>query len=822
MINDDNTNTKSIIDYDGSELEGIRPPTKSTSTITNNNTVNNVNSPLNTSAINVDENNSKGGNAIFVFDDNISDHKEDNKLLINVNYALKYCPIIQKHISASKITLNDNNNVIVNLPQWISRANIIEYFHYIDNPKKVIDFDYINLLKLSSFFKNEEIANELIHEVIKVISFSNAMTILETAFDFLTSNTPCQMWIEMFVACLDYISKNLTSYLIHAANKIYNLNTKLQNEILIKYISNHSKLFRVDNIVIDFIMKIKKCVSISDSIINEYLFSLSGDNINEIVSTSVTPSLSLEIDVDSDDNVYLEIPIQNVFNNISIIAVITYKKYDNFLNINLKLSQTSLDFFSHYNLLSFISIGFIDECENKQIYLKTFSKNKNVINIYKQYIDSKKYYSPIKFNLYMKINYIHTSLVNHFIYNYEKCYNEKNIHKIGQSLLSQILQCSKEKAKACNNKKIDNMIYASISDWLIDEVNIHIDENVKELLDCVDWNKVDIENLLTFYLKFFDLIAKNGLKSTFIEIINDKMTHCNIGNIIDIVSRNIDYVRLIDEIYKSKKDNLNFGMGIGEISTINKSKIEKFMDDNMKIDSIVSKQYEISHESNFEIKRKDTINKPISQRSSTYNQLRIFSYNDMQIQSLVTSSEIKSNSVSNTINTVSSFNTINTISNEIHYHKKAPSVNYNKYKNSFKVANKLQYNKNKKSIFSTRQNNAPSKHSFNSITSLTNENSHLTRNTPVTQEYSKTLISNSKMSFEKRNSLTKKKENNKSKLSTSSTKSVFQTNRSSSNIKIVMNSPISLPRNTNNNKKIYHPIVKTKQKVKSLVYKDYK
>ena len=294
MINDDNTNTKSIIDYDGSELEGIRPPTKSTSTIINNNTVNNVNSPLNTSAINVDVNNSKGGNAIFVFDDNRGDYnKEDNKLLINVNYALEHCPIIQKHISTSKITLNDNNNVIVNLPQWISRTNIIEYFHYIDNPRKVIDFDYINLLKLSSFFNNVKISNELINEVIKAISYSNAMIILETAFDFLTSNAPCQMWIEMFVACLDYISKNLTSYLIQDGNKIYNLNPKLQNEIVNKYISNHSQIFSVDNIVIEFIMKIKKCASISDSIINEYLFSLSGDNINELVSTSVTPSLSL-------------------------------------------------------------------------------------------------------------------------------------------------------------------------------------------------------------------------------------------------------------------------------------------------------------------------------------------------------------------------------------------------------------------------------------------------------------------------------------------------------------------------------------------------
>ena len=828
MINDD-TNTKSIIDYNDSELEGIRPAAKSTSTITNNNTVNNVAS-LNTSAINVDVNNSKGGNVIFVFDDSNAQNKEDNKLVINVNYALQHCPIIQKHLS--NVALNENNNVIVNLPLWISRMNIIEYFHYIDNPNKVIDFDYIVLLKLSAFFKNFDIGNELIHEVIKEISFTNAMMLLETAFDFLTSNEPFQMWIELFVACLDYISRNLPSYLIHEGNKIYNLNSKLQNEIVMKYIANnHSKLFIVDNIVIDFINKIKKCSTISDSIINEYLLSLNGDNINEIVTTAVTPSLSLEIDLDSDDNIYLEIPIQNILINVGIIAVITYKKCDTFLNINIKVSQTSIDFFSRHNVLSFISIGFIDEGENKQIYLNTFSRNKSVINIYKQYIDSKKYFSPIKFNLYMKINYIHTALVNHFIYNYEKCYNEKNIHKIAQSLLSQILLCAK--AKAIHNKKIDNMLYASISDWLIDEVNIHIDENVKELLDCVEWNNVDIENIITFYIKFNDLIGKNGLTEFFIEKINDKMKNCNVGDIIDKVSRNIDYVRIIDEIYKSKKENLNFGMGIGfkgeEISTINKSKIEKFMDDNVKIDSIVSKQYEISHESNFEIKRRDIIEKPSSQRSNTYSNLRIFSYNDIQIQSLVTSSEIRPNSVSNT---TSSLNTMNTISNEINYHKKAPAVTYNKYKNSFKVSNKLQYNnKNPKRIFSNRisQNNKLSKHSFsgnrNSMTSLTNENSHLTRNTPVTHEYSKTQNSNSKISIERGNSYTKKKENNKSKMSTSSTKSVFQTNRSSSNIKVVMNSPISIPHysiNSYNNNKKSNQNVKQKKNMISLMFKDYK
>ena len=95
-------------------------------------------------------------------------------------------------------------------------------------------------------------------------------------------------------------------------------------------------------------MKIKKCASISDSIINEYLFSLSGDNINEIVSTSVTPSLSLEIDVSSDDNVYLEIPIQNVLNNISIIE--HNKNSENKLSQIFIIVDESIDIMEYDNI----------------------------------------------------------------------------------------------------------------------------------------------------------------------------------------------------------------------------------------------------------------------------------------------------------------------------------------------------------------------------------------------------------------------------------------------------------------------------------------
>ena len=134
---------------------------------------------------------------------------------------------------------------------------------------------------------------------------------------------------------------------------------------------------------------------------------------------------------------------------------------------------------------------------------------------------------------------------------------------------------------------------------------------MKSILDYVyeESSKIDKNNQQKIYDSINDAISK-------IDTIDGGV------NMTDFV------VSLIDEIYKSRKENLNFGMGIGfkgeEISTINKSKIEKFMDDNVKIDSTVSKQYEISHESNFEIKRKEIIDKPISERNSTYSNLRIF------------------------------------------------------------------------------------------------------------------------------------------------------------------------------------------------------
>ena len=858
--------TKSIISYNDSELEEIKAPkSKSNETITNNNTVNN-NSLSHTQSLSISDLSQIPSNTFpppigsppqeqsqsVIFIVNYQEGNQEktdicnnyNKLYYNLDFCLENCPLLYQHLE--KIKISENNNVVVNLPNWISKENLIEYFNYVQNSaKKVFSYNFFSLLKISSFFNNNQLTKNIItQDIIPSISFNNAMPFLEISFDFLTTNEPNQSWIELFVTCLDYISNSLTLYLIHDSKKIYNLNSKLQNEIINKYISSHLNFFIVDSNVIDFILTNKKCNYLSDAIINEYFSSMSTENINEIISTSSTPSLSLDIDIDGEDNIYMEVPIQKMINNVNIIAVITYKKYDNFFNVNLKIPQSQNEihnFFTHNNLVSFVVIAYCDENDNKQINIKSFSKGKNCINIYRQYLGNSKYYSSVKFNLFLKINYVHTALVNHFVYHYEKYYNEKNIYKIGQNLLTQILICAKEK-NLFINKNIDNMLYCSISNWLIDEVNIHIEENVKDLLGSVNWNNVDIDNLFTFYLKFYDLIHKNGLTTMLLRILDEKSKDKKISEIIDKVSREIEYVQLIDEIYKSKKDNMNFERGIGlafkcdEISTINKSKIDKFMNDeelnkntqdNNNINNNTNlKSYEITKQNNFDIYSSNKPNSIDSDKNSTQrsslpnNKVRIFSYNDFQIQSLVSSSEIKPQSSNlNTITTINQISTSpnnNDTNNPFHYHKRAPSTTYTKYKNTFKISNKLHY-KNQKSIFSSRiiNNSRLSKHSFSNnknSTALTNENSRYTRNKNAIQEkaslginteFSKTMNSNSKLSFERVKSPAsnelKKSGINKSKVSTngnnnSSMKSLLSTHRSSSNIKVVINTTLG---NTN-------------------------
>lgn len=887
--------TKSIISYNDSELEEIKAPkSKSNETITNNNTVNN-NSLSHTQSLSISDLSQipsntipppigsppqeQSQNVIFIVNHQEgSQEKTDtfnnyNKLYYNLDFCLENCPLLYQHLE--KIKISENNNVVVNLPNWISRENLIEYFNYVKNSgKKVFSYNFISLLKISSFFNNNELTKTIIiQDIIPSISFNNAMPFLEVSFDFLTTNEPNQSWIELFVTCLDYISNSLTLYLIHDRKKIYNLNSKLQNEIINKYISSHLNFFIVDSNIIDFILTNKKCNFLSDAIISEYLSSMSTENINEIISTSSTPSLSLDIDIDGEDNIYMEVPIKKMINNVNIIAVITYKKYDNFFNVNLKVAQSQnaiQTFFTHNNLVSFIAIAYCDGNENKQINIKSFSKGKNCINIYRQYLGNNKYYSSLKFILFLKINYIHTALVNHFVYHYDKYYNEKNIYKIGQSLLAQILICAKEK-NLYVNKNIDNMLYCSISNWLIDEVNIHIEENVKDLLGCVNWNNVDTDNLFTFYLKFYDLIQKNGLKTMFLQILDEKSKDKKISEIIDKVSREIEYVQLIDEIYKSKKDNMNFDCGIGlafkcdEISAINKSKIDKFMNDDEQNKNTQDKyninnntnlkSYEITKQNNFDICSSNKPNSIDSDKSSTQrsslpnNKLRIFSYNDFQIQSLVSSSEIKPQSQPSNLNTIATINQFsknlnnNDSNNPFLDHKRAPSTTYTKYRNTFKISNKLHY-KGQKSIFSNRTINSSrlSKHSFTNnknSTALTNENSQHTRNKNGAQEktglginteFSKTMNSNSKISFERVKSPVsselKKPGTNRSKMSTngnnnSSTKSLLSTHRSSSNIKVVINTTLgntnASPKNFSKEIRNYTNNIGKKPKVKSKI-----
>ena len=708
--------TKSVISYNSSELSELKHAAlvtaSSQTTIQNNNTV----QEPSTSILSIQDisqlpsTSPSTPKVIFIFTS--TPLSPNTNLHYELSFTLKHCPLLSSHLS--KLTLNPSNNVIINLPNWIYHENIIEYFHYVNihssnktkSTLQTFSYNYTSIIKVSEFFKNDNITSYIIiNELITNISFSNAMDYLEMAFDYLTVgyDEPKHFWLELFVKSIDYISKNLHSYLMSDGNKIRNLNNKLQHEIIEKYLSNKQTYCINDKSIIDFILYIKHTTNIPDTIINEYLYSLSNEHLTEIININTEPTLNTDIDVDRNDNIYMEIPIQNFHPLFSLTAVISYKKYDNYIKINIKLDKPNTQTL-HFYTISLVSIVIMNSISSsiKQSHLITLSHISNNANIYNHYLSYRNVFTPVTFNIYLKFNCVHTTLVNYFIVNCKELYNDNSIYKIGKELLREVMLCVKYYNNNISDDKINEMFYTMLCLWLNDEVNVHSENNLKELFECVDWTKVKIENVISFYIKYKGVIERNRMKDMFSSIMKE-YNNVNISKVIDLVSDDIDYMSKMSMIYKFQKernDNITpnnnnaFQFKVSDdISAINinKSRLEKFLIDDMK------PPYLISNALSFNIipKQQGFSSQHTSQysRSVGFTNLKMFSYHDT-----FSSNEFpKANSL--TINT--NWNTMSNSNCENNHKKIAPTATYSKYKNNYKLNAKLKFKQQQNNMFTS-------------------------------------------------------------------------------------------------------------------------
>ena len=78
---------------------------------------------------------------------------ENTKLPYDCNTVLASCPALSEQISKIQ---NPSGTITINLPKWIKRNDLLEYFFYFKNGIVINNKDnyYRTMLKLSDFFNN--------------------------------------------------------------------------------------------------------------------------------------------------------------------------------------------------------------------------------------------------------------------------------------------------------------------------------------------------------------------------------------------------------------------------------------------------------------------------------------------------------------------------------------------------------------------------------------------------------------------------------------------------------------------------------------------
>ncbi len=178
--------------------------------------------------------NLKKGNIKLKFSDGTSNEYEINSILIiNPNLFNE---------------INKNGNYEIILPDFITKNSLMDFLFLIKNGLNEIDElsgndpnKFLNLIKISDFFKNNVIAIKIIKDIIlKRINEVNAFDFLNFSYEKLKSNNNEEIdncYFELFYRCLEIIG-NDEHLFIKNLDKIKHLDKKVIDELLQKTFSH--------------------------------------------------------------------------------------------------------------------------------------------------------------------------------------------------------------------------------------------------------------------------------------------------------------------------------------------------------------------------------------------------------------------------------------------------------------------------------------------------------------------------------------------------------------------------------------------------------
>ena len=325
----------------------------------------------------------------------------------------------------------------------------------------------------------------------------------------------------------------------------------------------------------------------------EYMSLFSQESISEL-NDAPNPTFHMIIHSNDINNYYEEFPINFSINNKTIFFVIFYKISDDSLNVCMKFSSNKkkndnvinntiippIEENFCFNIFTFLSVVKLTRGNNpkslsSQTNLKCLNNNKSMHSIFKivnftssinkqdkesfsnETYNNKSNNNLEYYNIFinLKLCYIHSVLSSYLLRNYSNLCEEPEINKISKQLLTLILK------NKYLNKKNENDIVIGINKWLDDEINIK--EDITELFDVIQWDKVKDEYIFELIIKYSNMIVGNeNVENIFIKAFQDK--YLNYPFIKDIIKNLfkatsiINYSSLFTLIKKNEKFNLAY------------------------------------------------------------------------------------------------------------------------------------------------------------------------------------------------------------------------------------------------------------------------
>lgn len=481
-----------------------------------------------------------------------------DSLKYDLKTVIKACPALEAYISQVH---TPKAKITINLPQWITKNSLFEYFVYYKKNTLVDSstLNYYNILRLSDTFENTTMLSNIIKtKIIPTLSYDSALLFLQESYKKIEQNNTNYNWYELFVTTKEFISANIIQYIQNDKQKFSQLHRVLLEEI----IENHILMSNdIEVELFDFLMTICHCTNVYDLITHETLLASSDENSESLISDSYC--LIQYAIKESLGNLYKE--LNRKFNKkIDVIFFVSYKACDDIFNFNFKIHTNEKGKLFSFSILCYFEGG---NDSKRYISNKTTSNSKGNINILQ--LNHFKQKKANKLIIHIKMNAILSFTLQYLTLNFNIFCNDSNIIKLPLILLRDILLIARSIINLSNEE-----ILSSITLWLSDEINSN-DESLNRLFEIIDWKTIKRAKIYTFIVKDINIIHKTNLYSYFIKELNieeDIIVGIKKANYNQLVLENIQLKKTLDlinqinptynkdvsEIKKTANDQFNY------------------------------------------------------------------------------------------------------------------------------------------------------------------------------------------------------------------------------------------------------------------------